>query len=269
MFTTDAKSLARMAPVLKRVLVVDHNPTTSKLLIELLKGLGAAEVMVKTQSRPAMEVCPEFEPTLILTEHKGPNLDGEAFTRAVRRSALVCRRVPIIMVTAEATTAAIMGARDAGVHEFLRKPFTSGDLTRRVEVLALKPRNWIEAVGYVGPDRRRFNSGEYRGPRKRKADNAGKAADALAEARDQAMRILASAHKQFDSDPAQAMRAIREQAAALKATAMKGSDTQLVIATAGLERALAAGAPTRESLTTPIQGVIALAAPETLAALAA
>nr|6SFT_A Chain A, Two-component receiver protein CleD [Caulobacter vibrioides NA1000] len=33
-----------------------------------------------------------------------------------------------------------------------------------------KPREWVEAVAYVGPDRRRFNSADYKGPRKRKAD---------------------------------------------------------------------------------------------------
>src|SRR5215217_8938999 len=76
---------------------------------------------------------------------------------------------------------------DAGVHEFLRKPFTSGDLLKRVENVALKPRTWIEAVGYVGPDRRRFNSGEYSGPTKRKSDRAATGAAAAAAEKDQAM----------------------------------------------------------------------------------
>lgn len=269
MFTTDAKNLSRMAPTLKRVMIVDPHPTAAKLLIELLKGLGVGECLLKTDGRAALEACREFEPTLIFTEHKGPHLEGEAFARAVRRSNLTCRQVPIIMVTSEATAATILGARDAGVHEFLRKPFTSGDLTKRVEVVALKPRNWIEAVGYVGPDRRRFNSGEYAGPKKRKADTSTRGPAADAAAKDQAMRILASAHKQFETDPMQALRAIREQATTLKAMAMKTSDSNLVIATSGLERALAAGQPTRASLAEPVAAVVALAAPETLAELAA
>lgn len=268
MFTTDAKNLARMAPTLRRVLVVDPNPTAAKLLAETLKGLGVGSVQFKAEGRAALDLCRDFEPTLIFTEHRGPQLDGESFVRAVRRSSLACRKIPIIMVTAEATAASILGARDAGVHEFLRKPFTAGDLTKRIEVVALKPRNWIEAVGYVGPDRRRFNSGEYAGPRKRKSDAVGKS-DANAASKDQAMRILASAHKQFDSDPLQAQRAIREQATALKAIALKASDSNLVIAVSALERALGAGPPTRAALSEPIKAVVALAAPETLAALAA
>ena len=268
MFTTDTKSLARMAPTLKRVLIVDPNATAAKLLAETLKGLGVGVVVHRAEGRASLDVCREFEPTLIFTEYKGQNLDGEAFAKAVRRSNLVCRKVPIIMITAEATAASILGARDSGVHEFLRKPFTSGDLTKRVEVVSLKPRNWIEAVGYVGPDRRRFNSGEYSGPRKRKAD-APKGAGAEAAAKDQAMRILASAHKQFDSDPMQALRAIREQASILKTIAMKASDTPLVIATSGLERALAGSQPTHDLLAEPVRAVVALAAPQTRAELAA
>ena len=105
-----------------------------------------------------------------------------------------------------------LGARDAGVHEFLRKPFTSGDLLKRVENVALKPRDWIEAVGYVGPDRRRFNSGEFSGPGQAQGDKPATGADADAAAKDQAMRILAAALDQFDNDPVQAVRAVREQA---------------------------------------------------------
>ena len=83
------------------------------------------------------------------------------------------------------------------------------------------------------------------------------------------MRILASAHKQFDTDPMQALRAIREQTSTLRAMAMKTSDTGLVIATSGLEKALAAGQPTMATLAQPVAAVVALAAPETLAELAA
>jgi hypothetical protein len=107
------------------------------------------------------------------------------------------------------------------VHEFLRKPFTSTDLYKRISNVALKPRGWVEAMGYVGPDRRRFNSGEFAGKRKRKADRFEMDFGGQAGVKDQAMRILATALERFDSDPMQAARAIREQAATLKALAMR------------------------------------------------
>jgi hypothetical protein len=159
------------------------------------------------------------------------------------------------MVTAEATALTIRGARDAGVHEFLRKPFTTGDLFKRVENVALKPRPWVEAVGYVGPDRRRFNSGEYSGSRKRRGDaNAGSVVDV----RDQAMRILVAAMTQFDQDPTQAIRAIRQQAETLKGLAVRTADAKLAIAAAALEGQLASGAASKAGLAQPVGAILSL-----------
>lgn len=257
--------MQRIAPVVRRVIIVDPNPAAARLLMDLLKGFGTREAAIEGDEARIIDLAREMEPGLFLTERSGPNLDGEALVRRIRRSSLGCRRAPIIMVTSEATASSIKGARDAGVHEFLRKPFTSGDLFRRVENLATKPRDWVEAVGYVGPDRRRFNSDDYAGPQKRKADKPRSGAEAVLAVKDQAMRILKAALDQFDNDPMQAARAVKQQAETLKALAIKTGDAPLAIAAAGLDTVLAAGAPTKATLTAPINALLAMAEPETLA----
>lgn len=265
MFAADAKILSRIGPVIRRVLIVDPNPASARLLLEIMKGMGAREVITETGETRALDIVGDIQPGLIFTERTGARLDGESLTRKLRRSTLASRRAPVIMVTADATASTIKGARDSGVHEFLRKPFTTGDLFRRVENVALKPRDWIEGVGYVGPDRRRFNSGEYAGPQKRKADAPKSGAEATLAVKDQAMRILAAALAQFDNDPMQAMRAVRQQAETLKALARTTSDARLAVAVAGLETCLASGPPTRATLVQPINALLALAETETLA----
>jgi two-component system, response regulator PdtaR len=264
-FSADARTLSRIAPTVKRVLIVDPNAGSARMMLDLMKSLGARDVAMETDETRAMEVARDLEPGVIFTERTGPKLAGESLTRAIRRSHLGCRRVPIIMVTADATATTIKGARDSGVHEFLRKPFTSGDLFKRIENVALKPRDWVEGVAYVGPDRRRFNSGEYTGPQKRQADRPASAAAAAIAIKDQAMRILAAALAQFDNDPLQAVRAARQQAETLKGLAIKTSDANLAIAAAGLEATLAAGPTTRDGLVAPINALLALADPEPLA----
>ncbi|WP_372706285.1 two-component system response regulator [Brevundimonas sp.] len=252
MFALDSRLKARLKPVIGRVLIVDSYSQSARLLVDIMKGMGSGQIVVEPTEARAMKTAVELEPGLVLTERGGQGLNGESLARAWRRSHMSCRRVPIIMVTADATATSIIGARDAGIHEFLRKPFTSADLLKRVDNVALKPRDWVEAVGYVGPDRRRFNSGEFSGSGKRKSDKAAKGADLLAENKDQAMRILASALDQFDSDPPQATRAIREQAANLKAVALKLSDSRLVAAVGVLEVSLATGPASKETLSVPI-----------------
>lgn len=258
----DTKTRHRIGPVIQRVLVVDPNQASARLIVDIMKGVGAREAVIAPSRKQAMLAASELQPGVIFIENSGPDLNGADFARDLRRSSLECRRAPIIMVTADATASTIIGARDSGVHEFLRKPFTSGDLMRRVENVAVRPRDWIEGMNYIGPDRRRFNSGEYEGPGKRGTDRPKSAAQADLDAKDQALRILAAAFEHFDKDPRQALRSAREQAMTLKALALKASDARLAVAAGGLEKALSAGATTRTELAAAIQSVLVLAAPK-------
>ena len=137
------------------------------------------------------------------------------------------------MVSAEATAEKIKAARDAGAHEFLKKPFSAGDLFKRVENVGTRPRNWVEAVIYVGPDRRRFNSGEYKGRGKRRSDGADTAPTA-AEQVQEALKVLRSALLQAHQDPCQAERSIRAQLDSLTEVALRAQDPRLVHAVAEL-----------------------------------
>jgi DNA-binding response OmpR family regulator len=143
------------------------------------------------------------------------------------------------MVTATATANAILAARDAGVHEFLRKPYTAKDLLRRLEAVTLRPRDWIEAVQYVGPDRRRFNSGDYTGPLKRRSDGKSTSDEARIL---QALKILKSAVAAVDADPTQALRSMLAQATELQRLAVITGDKKLTVATTDFQRYLALSA---------------------------
>jgi DNA-binding response OmpR family regulator len=225
----------RFIRYLERVVILDPNPHTARMLMDLLKELGAKSMYAETTARKAFSLCKSEDPQIIFTELSAGGVDGLAFTKALRRSDLACRKAPVIMVTSEATAAAILGARDAGVHEFLRKPFNMKDLVRRIEAVTLKPREWVEAMQYIGPDRRRFNSAEYRGPRKRKADSAEMTAAARIE---QAVRIVKAALPAISTDPAQAMRALSAQASELIKAGVSSGNTKLATQAAALQTVL-------------------------------
>jgi DNA-binding response OmpR family regulator len=191
-----------------RVLVIDPNPANAKMLANLLRSLGpACQVYGSQTATLGMGLARELNPQLVFVESTGPGLDGMAFARDLRRSEFACREAAMIMVSQEATAALILGARDAGVHEFLRRPYTMGDLQKRIEAVSGRPRDWIEAIQYVGPDRRRFNSADYSGPRKRRTDGSSKSAKI-----NQALKIVQSALIAVESDPVQAARALATQA---------------------------------------------------------
>jgi DNA-binding response OmpR family regulator len=178
-FNIDAKIKARIAPHIERVLIVDPNLGVTHVLAELLKEMGARQRLHVATTRKALDLAAEWAPQLIFVEFAAPGLDGVDFITRLRRSTLSARTAPVIVITADTRANSIITARDAGAHEFLCKPFTAGHVFRRVENVTLKPRPWIEAQMYVGPDRRRFNAGAFEGAKKRRADSAKSIASAL------------------------------------------------------------------------------------------
>jgi CheY-like chemotaxis protein len=243
---TDEKLARLLEPFVQRILVVEPIAASARLLSELLKGVGAQEIHIVQTGFQALNTCTLLEPQVVFTE-VGANQDGLDFVRNLRRSSLACREAPVIVVTAQATAGAIVAARNAGVHEFLRKPFAARDLNRRLEAAILHSRDWIEAVGYVGPDRRRFNSADYQGPRKRRVDQAPLSPAARL---DQALKIARSAIAALESDPAQALRSLQVQTSQLKALAAALPDPKLAAAASKLQAALS-GASVEAGLSRP------------------
>lgn len=216
--------------LLQRVLIVDAHPATAKLLYDLLRTIGRCQIWTAADPARAMDVAQTSEPHLVFVEHGGGQ-DGIGFTRKLRRSYVAARKAAVIVVSAEATAAAIIGARDAGAHEFLRRPFTINDLMRRLDAVARRPRTWIEGVDYVGPDRRRFNAGNYAGPLRRRVDHAATPDEARIL---QALRNLRAAIGALDRDPRQALRSMQAQTEDLYDVAQSKADPVLEAAVGAL-----------------------------------
>lgn len=263
MLGEDQKSIQKIAQLLGRVLIIDPQPASARMLAEALRNILPCQVWIAPTRSKAIELLQSAMPQLVFIELAGQGLDGVELTRQLRRSEFACRKVPVIMTTATATAQAILAARDAGAHEFLRKPYTSKDLARRLEAVALKPRGWVEAVAYVGPDRRRFNSAEYAGRRKRKAD-LSETADAAKVA--QAFKILNSAALAVAGDPHQALRSMRAQADDLHEAALAMKDLRLAKAAGELRTYLGAirsiTAENVQALSAVVGELLKLAPPE-------
>ena len=126
MFSSDARLMQKIAAGLGRVLVLDPHPASAKLVADLIKEMGARQVACYNRTTKGLETIAAIDPALICIEGGGGSeFDGVDLVQRLRRSTLTCRRAPVIMITGEATVESIKQARDAGVHEFLRKPFTA------------------------------------------------------------------------------------------------------------------------------------------------
>ena len=215
-----------------RALIIDPDELSSAVLSDALSHSWGRLVHWTATGAEGWAVCAHLSPDLIFVELKSPRLDGLAFTRRLRLSDLPCRKAPVIMLGAKPTRASILAARDVGAHEFLRKPYTLNELNRRIEAVTGDGRDWVEGIVYVGPDRRRFNAGAYRGPRKRRIDTDSSPEKARIG---QALKIMKAAIGAMETDPRQALRALRAQADELEQAAAVTGDADLA-STAGAMR---------------------------------
>jgi DNA-binding response OmpR family regulator len=181
-----------------------------------IRTFGACDV------ETAWRVLSAGTPQLVFLSHAPPLLHASQFTRDLRRSDLPARKTPVVMLAADPTQSQITAARDAGVHEVLRKPFTLADLMLRVDTVLKKQRDWVEGVGYVGPDRRRFNSALLAGQRRRRRDKEVLSPENARVG--QALKIMKAALEAIESDPRQALRALRAQAEELQEAAVAMAD---------------------------------------------
>jgi signal transduction histidine kinase/DNA-binding NarL/FixJ family response regulator len=108
-----------------RVLLVEDNVVNRKVANATLKGLGL-DVLEAENGRVALDVLAQEHVDLILMDMNMPVMDGIEATRRIRAAeaaGLRQGRIPIIAMTANALKEAIDACREAGMDDFIPKPF--------------------------------------------------------------------------------------------------------------------------------------------------
>ena len=242
----------------RQVLIIDAEWERSRVVAQILRATGGYRVSWTATHEEGWMLLEAAHPSIVFVELSPPSHEGLLFTRELRLSELACRKVPVIMLAGHPTETVIRASRDAGVSEFLRSPFNVRDLMLRVDAVTLKQRSWIEAINYVGPDRRRFNSAAYTGPRKRRTDMANCSAEDARIA--EALKIMKAALDAIHSHPRQALRSLQAQAEELESAAAAKADYTLARGAAELkdylDTASRTGSLSREQLAAYASGLL-------------
>lgn len=154
------------------ILIVDDMPAIVNLLRQVLKIFGFTRIIIARDGQEAFEKFCKHNPDIVLTDWIMPGMNGLDFTKKIRNDPKSPNPyVPVIMVTGFCTKNHVENARDAGVNEFLIKPFSSRDLFTRIEQAIENPRDFVKTKVFFGPDRRRRLSGDFSGDKKRYIDH--------------------------------------------------------------------------------------------------
>ena len=154
-------------------LVVDDNRHMRSLVRSVLHALGARNIKEATDGADAYARLGTYAADIIICNWQMSPMDGLEFVRLLRTDTDSPNPfVPVIMLTAHTEAKRVVEARDAGVTEFLAKPISANRLYSRISAIIKHPRPFVRAKSYVGPDRRRRQDPDFRGPERRTQDTA-------------------------------------------------------------------------------------------------
>jgi CheY-like chemotaxis protein len=117
-----------------RVLLVEDNPVNVVVAEAMLRNLGY-EVHTVGDGQQAVHWLSHRSCDVVLMDCAMPVMDGFDATREIRRRELQlgASRVPVVALTAHLAAEERERCRDAGMDDFLSKPFDADDLQRVVE----------------------------------------------------------------------------------------------------------------------------------------
>jgi DNA-binding response OmpR family regulator len=140
------------------VMVADRDYRTASLVQRILFSFGFRNLDITTNGESALTLLRSRPYDILITEWNMNPVDGVALIKAIRTAkedARIARDIPIIMLTAQADIHSVSEARDAGVTEFVVKPFSAKTISNRIIQIIDNPRAFVESPAYVGPERRR------------------------------------------------------------------------------------------------------------------
>lgn len=152
-----------------RVLIADDDKRIALIVRQVLENLGFKEIHMARDGEKALSILTADGVDMLITDWQMAPMDGISLVKYLRTSEDSPNRfIPIIMLTGNAEREHVELARDAGVTEFVVKPFSARTLCDRIILLIDNPRSFVMNKRFVGPDRRRRNATPPGGAEKRK-----------------------------------------------------------------------------------------------------
>jgi two-component system chemotaxis response regulator CheY len=116
-----------------KCLVVDDSATMRRIVVNALKSVGMAEVVEAGDGQEALGKC-DAAIDLVVTDWNMPVMGGLELVKALRASPATAR-LPILMVTTRGTKEDILQAVEAGVNNYILKPFTPQLLKEKIDAV--------------------------------------------------------------------------------------------------------------------------------------
>ncbi len=119
-----------MVETVKRIVIADDESLIRMDLRQMLTGLGYLVVGEAADGQTAVNVARETRPDVVIMDIKMPQLDGIEAARQLTAEGIA----PVVLLTAYSQRDLIEQAMNAGVINYLVKPFRDAELQPAIEV---------------------------------------------------------------------------------------------------------------------------------------
>ena len=113
------------------ILIVDDYKTMLRIIENLLKQLGFKNVQQATDGSMALRMMRDTNFGLVISDWNMEPMTGLQLLKEVRADEKL-KNVPFIMVTAESKTENVVAAKEAGVNNYIVKPFNAETLKMKI-----------------------------------------------------------------------------------------------------------------------------------------
>ena len=113
------------------ILIVDDFESMRRIVKGTLKSIGFSNFIEAEDGVIAMKKLEKEKVDLIISDWIMPNMNGLDFLKAVKGNEKL-KKIPFIMVTAEGQKGNVLEAINAGVNNYIVKPFTSETLHAKI-----------------------------------------------------------------------------------------------------------------------------------------
>lgn len=118
-----------------QVLVVDDYSTMRRIIRNLLNQLGFPNVDEATDGQQALNMAGTKKYGLIISDWNMEPMSGLELLKGIRGGSNDNKTVPFIMVTAESKTENVILAKQAGVNNYIVKPFNAETLKTKISAV--------------------------------------------------------------------------------------------------------------------------------------
>lgn len=144
-----------------KLLIADDDTFNIQLMKTILQKWGA-QAHFCSNGKEAMDQIQQHYFDLILTDIHMPEVGGVELTRFIRSLANPEKqKIPIIALTANVMKADLEKYKQAGINDFVLKPFKEADLFQKlIQLVPFKPGNKTETINVSLDDFRKFSGGD-------------------------------------------------------------------------------------------------------------